>query len=81
MSQKLKHGHFQAIEDCFIHISTLIVRAWISNCKTHFKYANQHHSSTHVMTTIKKTDQNRLFGEILGLPVEFLSNNTSTYLC
>lgn len=22
MNQKLKRGHFQAIEDCFIHIST-----------------------------------------------------------
>lgn len=34
-----------------------------------------------LMTTIKKTDQNRLFGKILGLPVEFSSNNTSAFLC
>lgn len=77
----LKHGHFQAIEDCFIHIPTLIGRAQISNCKTHCNYANQQHNSARIMTTIKKMiKRERSSGKILCPPGEFSSNNKSTFL-
>lgn len=81
MNQKPKHGPFPSNGRLFysyFHINWQTSDNQLQNplqvCKSASQFAPCYDNYS-------KTDQNRLFGKILGPPVKFSNNNESILLC